>query len=74
MSFVEQRNQKRLEEIRTIRELLAPGDMIKIQKKAGVSYKAVTQTLSYTHPLYSQKVIVAAKEFIKEAGRDQSSN
>lgn len=69
MSFVEVRNQKRKEELTKIRSLLAPGDMSKIQEIAGVSYRAVTDTLNEKHPLYSQKVIAAAWEYLKSEGR-----
>lgn len=69
MSYVEIRNQERRKVIKKIRSLLLPGDMVKIQQRAGKSYRAVFDTLSEKHPLYSQAVIDAAWQYLEEIGR-----
>lgn len=71
MSYVELRNQERIEEIRKIRQLLLPrsGDMENIKKISGKSYRAVIDTLNEDHPLFSQAVIEAAWKYLKENGR-----
>jgi hypothetical protein len=69
MSQVELRNQERTEEIRKIRALLLPGDITKIQTKAGKSYRATHDTLNENHPLWSKGVIDAAWEYLTEVGR-----
>lgn len=74
MSFVANRNKKRKEEIRKIRALLAEGDMRKIEEVAGVSYRAVVDTLNVKHPLYSPKVIAAAWSFLENEGRLQKQS
>lgn len=74
MSQVELRNQERTEEIRKIRALLLPGDITKIQAKAGKSYRATHDTLNTNHPLWSQPVIDAAWEYLREIGRVKPEN
>lgn len=74
MSQVELRNKKRTEEIRKIRALLLPGDLIKIQRKSGKSYRAVSDTLSEKHPLYSKAIIDAAWIYLIEEGRVKTEN
>ncbi len=69
MRQVEIRNQKRIEEIREIRALLLPGDLVKIQEKSGRSYRAVHDTLNEKHTLFSKAVIDASWQYLIEQGR-----
>lgn len=69
MSFITNRNKKRKEEIRKIKGLLEQGELKKISEEAGVSYRAVADTLNEKHPLFSQKVIAAAWKFLEQSGR-----